>query len=47
MTALDAATAECLVLTEKEGLLSAAAHDLKIRVERGKPRRHLRRLHFL
>jgi hypothetical protein len=32
--ALDSKTAECLVLTEKEGLLSAAAHDLKIRVER-------------
>ena len=31
---LDATTAECLVFTEKEGLLSAAAHDLKIRVGR-------------
>jgi polyisoprenoid-binding protein YceI len=30
----DAATAECLVLTYKEGLLSAVAHDLEIRVSR-------------
>jgi len=30
----DAATAECLVFTYKEGLLSAIAHDLEIRVER-------------
>jgi hypothetical protein len=29
---VDASSAECLVLTEKEGLLSAVAHDLKIRV---------------
>ncbi len=29
----DAATAECLVFTRAEGLLSAFAHDLKIRVE--------------
>lgn len=29
---LDAASAECLVLTSKEGLLSAIAHDLEIRV---------------
>src|SRR6202012_2525142 len=28
----DAASAECLVLTYKEGLLSAVAHDLSIRV---------------
>jgi hypothetical protein len=31
---MDASSAECLVLTEKEGLLSAVAHDLKIRVTR-------------
>jgi len=31
---LDASTAECLVFTEKEGLLSGVAHDLKLRVER-------------
>jgi polyisoprenoid-binding protein YceI len=31
---LDAGNAQCLVFTEKEGLLSAAAHDLKLRVER-------------
>jgi hypothetical protein len=31
---LDATTAECLVFTFKEGLLSAFAHDLKIRVTR-------------
>lgn len=30
----DAATAECLVFTFKEGLLSAVAHDLQLRVER-------------
>jgi hypothetical protein len=30
----DASSAECLVLTFKEGLLSAIAHDLEIRVER-------------
>jgi YceI-like domain len=30
----DASNAECLVLTYKEGLLSAIAHDLEIRVER-------------
>ena len=30
----DATTAECLVLTYKEGLLSAVAHDLEIRVAR-------------
>jgi hypothetical protein len=30
----DASTAECLVFTFKEGLLSAIAHDLKIRVGR-------------
>jgi polyisoprenoid-binding protein YceI len=30
----DAATAECLVFTYREGLLSAVAHDLQIRVER-------------
>jgi len=30
----DASTAECLVLTYKEGLLAAIAHDLEIRVER-------------
>ena len=29
---VDASSAECLVLTEKEGLLSAVAHDLKMRV---------------
>jgi len=29
---LDASSAECLVFTYKEGLLSAVAHDLKIRV---------------
>jgi hypothetical protein len=32
MTHLDASTAECLVFTHKEGLLSAVAHDLEIRV---------------
>ena len=32
MVRLDAAAAECLVFTYKEGLLSAVAHDLKIRV---------------
>src|SRR4051812_4209200 len=31
---IDPASAECLVYTFKEGLLSAVAHDLKIRVER-------------
>jgi len=30
----DASSAECLVLTYKEGLLSAIAHDLEIRVSR-------------
>jgi polyisoprenoid-binding protein YceI len=30
----DASSAECLVFTYKEGLLSAVAHDLQIRVER-------------
>jgi polyisoprenoid-binding protein YceI len=30
----DATSAECLVLTYKEGLLSAVAHDLEIRVTR-------------
>ncbi len=29
----DASTAECLVFTYKEGLLSAVAHDLQIRVQ--------------
>jgi len=29
---IDASTAECLVFTQKEGLLSKIAHDLKIRV---------------
>lgn len=29
---VDASSAECLVFTEKEGLLSSVAHDLKIRV---------------
>jgi hypothetical protein len=32
MVRLDASSAECLVFTYKEGLLSAVAHDLKIRV---------------
>jgi YceI-like protein len=32
MVHLDASSAECWVLTQKEGLLSALAHDLKIRV---------------
>lgn len=32
MRRLDASTAECLVFTFKEGLLSAVAHDLEIRV---------------
>ena len=32
MAHFDAAAAECLVFTYKEGLLSALAHDLKIRV---------------
>lgn len=32
VTRVDASTAECLVFTEKEGLLSTVAHDLKIRV---------------
>lgn len=31
---LDASSVECLVFTEKEGLLSKVAHDLKIRVTR-------------
>jgi hypothetical protein len=30
----DAASAECLVFTQKAGLLSGVAHDLKLRVER-------------
>ncbi len=34
MPHFDASTAECLVLTYREGLLSAIAHDLEIRVER-------------
>lgn len=34
MTRFDESTAECLVFTFKEGLLSAVAHDLKIRVGR-------------
>ncbi len=29
---IDASTAECLVFTQKEGLLSKVAHDLKLRV---------------
>ena len=32
MVRFDAASAECVVFTYKEGLLSAVAHDLKIRV---------------
>jgi hypothetical protein len=35
---LDATDAQCLVFTEKEGLLSSAAHDLKLRVERFRAR---------
>lgn len=34
MPHFDASSAECLVLTYKEGLLAAIAHDLEIRVER-------------
>ncbi len=34
MPHFDASTAECLVLTYKEGLLSAVAHDFEIRVDR-------------
>lgn len=34
MLRFDASSAECLVFTYKEGLLSAVAHDLKIRVGR-------------
>ncbi len=34
MPHFDAASAECLVFTYKEGLLSAIAHDLEIRVQR-------------
>ncbi|MFT3774150.1 MAG: YceI family protein [Minicystis sp.] len=34
MPRFDASSAECLVLTFKEGLLSAVAHDLQIRVAR-------------
>jgi len=34
MLRFDQDSAECLVFTFKEGLLSAVAHDLKIRVER-------------
>jgi polyisoprenoid-binding protein YceI len=34
MHEFDESTAECLVFTYKEGLLSAVAHDLKIRVGR-------------
>jgi YceI-like domain len=33
-TRFDASNSECFVFTEKAGLLSAAAHDLKLRVER-------------
>jgi polyisoprenoid-binding protein YceI len=32
MTTYDASRAECLIFTFKEGLLSAVAHDLKLRV---------------
>lgn len=34
MATFDATGAECLIFTFKEGLLSAVAHDLKIRVKR-------------
>jgi hypothetical protein len=34
MAHLDASSAECIVSTFKEGVLSALAHDLRIRVER-------------
>lgn len=34
MPHFDASSAECLVFTYKDGLLSAVAHDLEIRVER-------------
>jgi polyisoprenoid-binding protein YceI len=34
MLHVDAASAECLVFTYKEGLLSPVAHDLKLRVSR-------------
>ena len=34
MARFDASSAQCLVLTYKEGLLSAIAHDLELRVER-------------
>jgi polyisoprenoid-binding protein YceI len=34
MPRFDASTAECLILTYKEGVLSAVAHDLKLRVGR-------------
>jgi hypothetical protein len=34
MATFDASSAECLIFTFKEGLLSAVAHDLKLRVER-------------
>ena len=34
MPTFDASTAECLIFTYKEGLLSAVAHDLKLRVGR-------------
>lgn len=34
MPTYDASKAECLVFTFKEGLLSAVAHDLKLRAER-------------
>jgi hypothetical protein len=33
-TRFDASNSECFVFTEKAGLFSAAAHDLKLRVER-------------
>lgn len=34
MPRLDASSADCFVFTYKEGLLSAVAHDLKLRVTR-------------
>lgn len=33
MTTFDSSCAECVVLTFKEGLLSAVAHDLELRIE--------------
>jgi hypothetical protein len=33
-TRFDASNSDCFIFTEKAGLLSAAAHDLKLRVER-------------